>query len=108
MTRGLRLVVVVGKQLIGLYANLARLNLPYPEAVFDIGFFQGRPEPCQCFPSSQLYVVLLMLTVGLACYMQSMPSQKSCSQESSGLQSRIPSSGYYTIRVYSIRVSLRT
>ncbi|KAF8343010.1 Sir2 family transcription regulator [Cantharellus anzutake] len=29
----------------GLYANLARLNLPYPEAVFDIGFFEERPEP---------------------------------------------------------------
>ena len=29
----------------GLYANLARLNLPYPEAVFDIGFFRENPEP---------------------------------------------------------------
>ncbi|CAA9957061.1 NAD-dependent deacetylase sirtuin-2 [Pyrenophora teres f. maculata] len=29
----------------GLYANLARLNLPYPEAVFDIGFFRNNPEP---------------------------------------------------------------
>jgi NAD-dependent histone deacetylase SIR2 len=29
----------------GLYANLARLNLPYPEAVFEIGFFRGKPEP---------------------------------------------------------------
>jgi NAD-dependent histone deacetylase SIR2 len=29
----------------GLYANLARLNLPYPEAVFDISFFRQNPEP---------------------------------------------------------------
>lgn len=29
----------------GLYANLARLNLPYPEAVFDIAFFRNNPEP---------------------------------------------------------------
>lgn len=29
----------------GLYANLARLNLPYPEAVFDIGFFKRNPRP---------------------------------------------------------------
>lgn len=29
----------------GLYANLARLNLPYPEAVFEIGFFRRHPEP---------------------------------------------------------------
>lgn len=29
----------------GLYANLARLDLPYPEAVFDISFFKNKPEP---------------------------------------------------------------
>ncbi|KAK5714488.1 Sir2 histone deacetylase Hst2 [Elasticomyces elasticus] len=29
----------------GLYANLARLNLPYAEAVFDIGYFKENPEP---------------------------------------------------------------
>ncbi|KAF2457480.1 NAD-dependent histone deacetylase SIR2, partial [Lineolata rhizophorae] len=29
----------------GLYANLARLNLPYAEAVFDISFFQRDPVP---------------------------------------------------------------
>jgi NAD+-dependent protein deacetylase SIR2 len=29
----------------GLYANLARLNLPYPEAVFDLSFFRRSPEP---------------------------------------------------------------
>ena len=29
----------------GLYANLARLNLPYAEAVFDIEYFRGNPEP---------------------------------------------------------------
>ena len=30
-------------------ANLARLNLPYPEAVFDIGFFKRYPRPCALF-----------------------------------------------------------
>lgn len=29
----------------GLYANLARLNLPYAEAVFDINYFKEHPEP---------------------------------------------------------------
>jgi len=29
----------------GLYSNLARLNLPYPEAVFDISFFRQNPLP---------------------------------------------------------------
>ncbi|KAI0269946.1 DHS-like NAD/FAD-binding domain-containing protein [Gloeopeniophorella convolvens] len=29
----------------GLYANLARLKLPYPEAVFDIQFFRRNPQP---------------------------------------------------------------
>ncbi|THH27995.1 hypothetical protein EUX98_g6190 [Antrodiella citrinella] len=29
----------------GLYANLARLNLPYPEAVFEINFFRSNPRP---------------------------------------------------------------
>lgn len=29
----------------GLYSNLARLNLPYAEAVFDIQYFREHPEP---------------------------------------------------------------
>lgn len=29
----------------GLYSNLARLNLPHPEAVFEIHFFRENPEP---------------------------------------------------------------
>ncbi|KAK4156770.1 DHS-like NAD/FAD-binding domain-containing protein [Chaetomidium leptoderma] len=29
----------------GLYANLAALNLPEPEAVFDLSFFQQNPKP---------------------------------------------------------------
>jgi NAD-dependent histone deacetylase SIR2 len=29
----------------GLYANLARLDLPYAEAVFDIDYFKEKPEP---------------------------------------------------------------
>lgn len=29
----------------GLYANLARLNLPYAEAIFDISYFRENPDP---------------------------------------------------------------
>ncbi|WVF67368.1 hypothetical protein IAT40_002123 [Kwoniella sp. CBS 6097] len=29
----------------GLYHNLQRLNLPFPEAVFELGFFRKSPEP---------------------------------------------------------------
>ncbi|EEH47728.1 uncharacterized protein PADG_03812 [Paracoccidioides brasiliensis Pb18] len=29
----------------GIYANLARLNLPHPEAVFDISYFRKNPRP---------------------------------------------------------------
>ena len=29
----------------GLYANLAKYNLPYPEAVFSINFFLKNPQP---------------------------------------------------------------
>lgn len=29
----------------GLYSNLQRLNLPHPEAVFEIDYFRGHPEP---------------------------------------------------------------
>lgn len=29
----------------GLYANLARLDLPYAEAVFDISYFRQNPDP---------------------------------------------------------------
>ncbi|KAJ1674989.1 NAD-dependent protein deacetylase sirtuin-2 [Spiromyces aspiralis] len=29
----------------GLYANLQRFNLPYPEAIFDMEYFLERPEP---------------------------------------------------------------
>jgi hypothetical protein len=29
----------------GLYANLARFNLPYPEAIFELGYFKRKPEP---------------------------------------------------------------
>ena len=29
----------------GLYDNLEKYNLPYPEAVFDINFFRENPEP---------------------------------------------------------------
>lgn len=29
----------------GLYANLAKYDLPYPEAIFEIGYFQSHPQP---------------------------------------------------------------
>ncbi|WVW86431.1 hypothetical protein I302_108479 [Kwoniella bestiolae CBS 10118] len=29
----------------GLYHNLQKLNLPFPEAVFELGFFRKRPQP---------------------------------------------------------------
>ncbi|WWC91962.1 uncharacterized protein L201_006915 [Kwoniella dendrophila CBS 6074] len=29
----------------GLYSNLQKLNLPFPEAVFELGFFQKNPKP---------------------------------------------------------------
>ncbi|KAI5797949.1 SIR2 family histone deacetylase [Peziza echinospora] len=29
----------------GLYANLAKLNLPYPEAIFDLDYFEENPLP---------------------------------------------------------------
>ena len=36
----------------GLYDNLADYGLPFPEAVFDLGFFMGNPRPfyrlCNC------------------------------------------------------------
>ncbi|KAG9028786.1 Sir2 histone deacetylase Hst2 [Tulasnella sp. JGI-2019a] len=38
----------------GLYANLARLRLPYPEAVFDIDYFRGNPQPFYTL-ASELY-----------------------------------------------------
>ena len=29
----------------GLYDNLQKYNLPYPEAVFDVGFYKDNPQP---------------------------------------------------------------
>ena len=29
----------------GLYASLEKFNLPYPEALFDIKYFQNNPKP---------------------------------------------------------------
>ncbi|CAG8488529.1 6194_t:CDS:2 [Ambispora gerdemannii] len=29
----------------GLYDNLQKYDLPYPEAIFDVGYFQEKPEP---------------------------------------------------------------
>jgi NAD-dependent SIR2 family protein deacetylase len=38
----------------GLYANLKKYNLPYPEAIFDIDFFQANPNPFAVF-AKELY-----------------------------------------------------
>ena len=29
----------------GVYDNLKKFNLPYPEAIFDIRYFRSKPEP---------------------------------------------------------------
>lgn len=29
----------------GLYSNLEKYSLPYPEAVFDVGFYRKKPQP---------------------------------------------------------------
>jgi NAD-dependent histone deacetylase SIR2 len=59
----------------GLYANLARLNLPHAEAVFDIGYFRHNPEPFyvlakelypgRFFPTVSHVFVALLATKGL-------------------------------------------
>ena len=38
----------------GIYSNLAHLELPHPEAVFDIGFFRQNPKPFYAL-ASELY-----------------------------------------------------
>jgi len=38
----------------GLYSNLSKYNLPYPEAVFDITFFQANPKPF-CLLAKEFY-----------------------------------------------------
>ena len=39
---------LIMSRLIG-QSNLARLNLPHPEAVFEIGFFRRNPVPCTSY-----------------------------------------------------------
>lgn len=38
----------------GLYDNLQKYDLPFPEAVFDIGFFSSNPKPFYCL-AQELY-----------------------------------------------------
>lgn len=47
----------------GLYSNLARLGLPYPEAVFDISFFRQTPEPFYAL-AKELYPGKFHPTIG--------------------------------------------
>jgi NAD-dependent histone deacetylase SIR2 len=49
----------------GLYSNLARLDLPYPEAVFDISFFRENPQPFYML-AQELYPGKYMPTVAHA------------------------------------------
>ena len=42
-------------QLLILQSNLARLNLPHPEAVFEIGFFRRNPVPCKSYLFTDIY-----------------------------------------------------
>jgi NAD-dependent SIR2 family protein deacetylase len=41
-------------------SNLARLNLPHPEAVFEINFFRRNPVPCKC-PSNLISSILKII-----------------------------------------------
>ncbi|PWN25166.1 NAD-dependent deacetylase sirtuin-2 [Jaminaea rosea] len=66
----------------GLYANLSKYNLPYPEAIFEIGFFQSNPQPFftlaqslypgQFLPSKTHYFLSLLAKKGklLRCFTQ--------------------------------------
>ncbi|KAM9320830.1 NAD-dependent protein deacetylase sirtuin-2 [Gastrophryne carolinensis] len=66
----------------GLYSNLQKFNLPYPEAIFEIGFFKQNPEPFfalarelypgQFKPTICHYLMRLMKEKGylLRCYTQ--------------------------------------
>lgn len=47
----------------GLYANLARLDLPYAEAVFDISYFRQHPEPFYVL-AKELYPGKFYPTIG--------------------------------------------
>ncbi|GEQ67156.1 hypothetical protein JCM33374_g819 [Metschnikowia sp. JCM 33374] len=59
----------------GLYANLKRLNLPYPEAVFDIDYFRDEPKafytlcdelyPGKFFPSKFHFLLKIFQDNGL-------------------------------------------
>jgi NAD-dependent histone deacetylase SIR2 len=66
----------------GLYSNLKRLNLPYPEAVFDIAYFRDKPKafytlaeelfPGKFIPSKFHFFIALCQKKGLLkrCYTQ--------------------------------------
>ncbi|KAJ9122671.1 hypothetical protein QFC24_004099 [Naganishia onofrii] len=49
----------------GLYANLARFNLPAPEAIFDLSFFKTKPEPFFMLCKDLYPVDTLETTAGL-------------------------------------------
>ncbi|KAJ9101713.1 hypothetical protein QFC21_003051 [Naganishia friedmannii] len=49
----------------GLYANLARFNLPAPEAIFDLAFFKAKPEPFFMLCKDLYPVDTLETTAGL-------------------------------------------
>ncbi|ORY96488.1 DHS-like NAD/FAD-binding domain-containing protein [Syncephalastrum racemosum] len=59
----------------GLYDNLQKFNLPYPEAIFDIDFFEETPEPFytlakeiypgRYFPTKTHYFIKLLHDKGL-------------------------------------------
>ena len=58
----------------GLYDNIKELNLPRPEALFDVAFFQNNPEPFykmanellpgSCFPTTSHYFMTLLNNKG--------------------------------------------
>nr|KAF6408037.1 sirtuin 2 [Molossus molossus] len=69
----------------GLYANLQKYHLPYPEAIFEIGYFKKHPEPFfalakelypgQFKPTVCHYFIRLLKEKGLLlrCYTQNLP-----------------------------------
>ena len=67
----------------GLYANLEKLDLPTPEAVFDIDYFRKRPEVCRfCVRLGAAVWSILTCPVGLSSSRGAEGSEQSWSWES--------------------------
>ena len=51
----------------GIYDNLKKYNLPYPEAIFDIHYFRAKPEPFYEWAKefSLVSIISQMMLIGL-------------------------------------------